>query len=380
MSPKIRKKDPCPCGSGKKYKDCCFKAKKYSNITISTGKQKEKTKKEERKRERLIKGAPMIKKEAPMSQLALMRFRQKLKSDPKTLEKLGKEREVMGLKKGFKDFILKSWDNKELEAMDTEEILKTLESFNITFDEEQFKTQAKNYMSAIQLAEDHYYTQNFTAKGHDEDFIWLAIVELWKRLIPEQCNVEMIDDAIQDGYDLIKRKNYSNGLQKWETAWHMIETFVPLNVTSAEEADHFMPVPLTELFSNWCQDFDIQLHNRGSEDKSWLEKRITYVNEFCQRFPHTNSLIIQNMRQAEAQSYALLGDWEKAESLFEILVKEFSDSVWAYIAWGDIYWMVKVVPDYEKAEHIYRLALDHCTAEINEIYERLEYIEEEKKR
>jgi len=380
MSPKIRKKDPCPCGSGKKYKDCCFKVKKYSNITISTRKQKEKIKKEERKRERLIKGAPMIKKEPPMSQLAVMRFRQKLKGDPATLEKLGKEIEVVDPEKGFKDFILKSWDNKELAAMDTEEILKTLESLNITFDKEQFKIQAKNYISAIKLAEDHYYTQDFTAEGRDEDFIWLAIVELWKRLIPEQCNVEMIDDAIQDGYDLLKRRNYTDGLQKWEAAWHLIKTFVPLTITSAEEADQFMPVPLTEPFFNWCQDFEIELYNRGLEDKSWLEKRITYVNEFCQRFPHTESLIIQTMLQAEAQSYALLGDMEKAESLFETLVKKFSDSVWAYIAWGDIYWTSKDVPDYEKAEHIYRLALDHCTADISEIYERLESIEEEKKR
>lgn len=377
MSPKIRKKDPCPCGSGKRYKDCCFKAKKYSNITISTRKQEEeKIKKEEKKKKRLIKGAPMIKKEPSVSQLAIMRFRQKLKGDPATLEKLSKEIEIADPKKGFKDFILRSWDSKELQAMDTEEILEILESLNITFDEEQFKTLAKDYISAIELAEDHYYTQDFTAEGRDEDFIWLAIVELWKRLIPEQYSVEMIDDAIQDGYDLIKCRNYTDGLQKWETAWHMIKTLVPPHITSAEEVDEFMPVLLTEPFINWCQDFDIELHNSGSEDTSWLEKRITYVNEFCQRFPHTDSLIIQNMLKAEAQSYAALGDMEKAESLFETIVEKFSDSVWAYIAWGDIYWMFKDVPDYEKAEHIYRLALDHCTAEIDEIYERLDILKE----
>ncbi len=378
--PKIRKKDPCPCGSGKKYKDCCFKAKKYSSITIPKRKQKEKKIEKERERKKLIKGAPMIRKEFPVSQLAIMRFRQKLKGDTATLEKLSKGLERVDPEKGFKDFILRSWDAKELQAMDTGEILETLESLNITFDEEQFKTQAKDYISAIQLAEDYYYTQDYTAEGPDRDFIWLAIVELWRRFIPEQCTVEMIDYAIQDGHDLIQCRNHTDGLQKWEAAWNMIKSLVPLNITSAEEVDGFMPVMLTEPFFNWCQDFEIELYSEGLEDTSWLEKRIIYVNEFCQRFPHTDSLIIQNMRQAEAQSYALLGDWEKAESLFEILVKEFSDSVWAYIAWGDIYWMVKVVPDYEKAEHIYRLALDHCTAEINEIYERLEYIEEEKKR
>jgi tetratricopeptide (TPR) repeat protein len=275
--------------------------------------------------------------------------------------------------KGFKDSILKAWSNKELQAMDTEEIVKTLKSFNVVFDEEQFKAQANQYNSAIQLSEDHYYTQDFTAEGHDEDFIWVALIELWKRLMPEQCNVEMIDDAIQDGYDLMECKKHAEGLQKWETAWQLIKDFVPHTIASAEKADEFMPVPLTEPFFNWCQDFEMELHNRGLDDTSWLKKRIIYVNEFCERFPYTDSLVLQNMRGAEAQSYALLGDMEKAESLFEVLATS-SHNVWAYIAWGDSYWRVKDAPDYEKAEHIYRLGLDHCTDELHEIYERLELI------
>lgn len=30
--PKIRRNDPCPCGSGKKYKNCCLESGKYEGL------------------------------------------------------------------------------------------------------------------------------------------------------------------------------------------------------------------------------------------------------------------------------------------------------------------------------------------------------------
>jgi len=31
--PKIRRNDSCPCGSGKKYKNCCLESGKYEGLT-----------------------------------------------------------------------------------------------------------------------------------------------------------------------------------------------------------------------------------------------------------------------------------------------------------------------------------------------------------
>jgi len=31
MSPKIKRNDPCPCGSGKKYKKCCLRKHKQAH-------------------------------------------------------------------------------------------------------------------------------------------------------------------------------------------------------------------------------------------------------------------------------------------------------------------------------------------------------------
>lgn len=62
--------------------------------------------------------------------------------------------------------------------MTTSEIIDKLKSMNLSFEIEEFKKQAENYISAIDLSEDFYYTQDFHSEGLDEDFIWSGIMEL----------------------------------------------------------------------------------------------------------------------------------------------------------------------------------------------------------
>ena len=331
MSPKIRRKDPCPCGSGKKYKDCCFKKERLSKEDLSQVLDQSRGE----GLEELLEGQDVL---------------QKLGEILIDLQTGGES-----IKKSLEDM----WDSKKVAKMSSQEIVEKLELLDVHFDEEQFREQAQDYISAIELAEDYYYTQDFTAEGYDEDFIWLAIIELWKRLIPDKANLEMIDDAILDGYDDLKYEDYANGLEKWEAAWNMIKRVFPPEITAIEKIDEYIdsfPVfRLAYSLFDWCQDFEEELSNGGLEDKSWVARRITYAQEFCERFPDTDKVVLQNMLKAEAESYAMLGEIEKAEHLFESLTKRFPDEAKLYIAWGDIYWKINVIPlNYEKAEKIYR--------------------------
>jgi hypothetical protein len=301
MSKKIGRNDPCPCGSGKKYKHCCLGSKAAAtNLTAS-------------------KSETTSKSEAPsINQLAIMRFEQRLQNNPKELEQISKEVEKYSNDKdiNFKDFIQRSWSLDKIRKMSTSEIIEKLKSMNIDFETEHFKKQVQDYISAIQLAEDHYYTQNFHAPGPDEDFIWLAMIELWNRIIPEKYNVEMIDGLMQEGYEDIDKQNYRDGMEKWEKAWNMIISIVPPHIKSVKDADKFIP-GLTQSIFNWCQDFEMELGNAGREDNSFYEKRIKYCHDFRRIFPQSNELIIKNMLVAEAESYTELGDMEAANKLLQ---------------------------------------------------------------
>jgi len=287
LAKKVGRNEPCPCGSGKKYKQCCYgKVTTANRITLKS---------EE----------PYI--EPQISRLAIMRQEQKLQSNPEELGRISDEFEnYYGNKSiSFKDFILSSWNQNKLRKMSTSEIIEKLKSLNVNFDIEQFKKQVVNYISASQLAEDHYYSQNFQAQGKDEDFIWLAIIELWNRITPEKYNMEMIDDLMQEGYEDIEKRDYRNGIEKWEKAWNMIKSIVPSNIKSVSEADKFIPV-LTQFIYNWCQDFEMELANAAVEDNSYYANRIRYCQDFLQTFSDSDKLIIKNMLKAVNESHDLL--------------------------------------------------------------------------
>lgn len=318
-----------------------------------------------------------------VSRLSLMRFDQELLENKEWLEKFSEELRKSFPEKNFEEMVAGLWNSKKLEKMSTEEILQKLSSLDITFDEEKFKNQAQNYISAIELADECYYPEEWDDTGFDDDFVWLAIIELWKRTLPEQYNVEMVDDALYNGYKLIGREECTEGLKEWERAWTMIKHIFPSTITSVEEADDFMPFPLTQSLFNWCQDVDDELYKRGIEDVSYFVKRIAYNREFCQRFPDTGDSVVQHMLKAEAESYYKLGDLEKAETCFQQLVERFPDYVWGYAGWGDIYWLFdEENPDYPKAEGIYQMGIVHCTAEKEKdiLYERLESVKRESKK
>jgi tetratricopeptide (TPR) repeat protein len=314
-------------------------------------------------------------------------FDQEILDNPEMLKEISEISEKIAEnfpdeKSSFKDFISGMWTRKKLKVMSTSAIIEKLESMGVDFKEERFKEQAQNYVSAIQLAEDHYYTQNFHAGGSDEDFIWLAIIELWDRITPEKFSVEKIDDLMQEGYKDIEKRSYKSGMEKWEKTWVMIKSLVPANLHSVEEADEFFS-ELTQFISNWCQDFEMELHNAGLEDSSFFAKRIKYCRDFCRIFPLSDELILQNMLIAEAESYAAIGDIATADKKFQDLIKRFPNNAWGYITWGDMYCESKLDSDapvnYEKAEKIYRLGLANCNTEIDAVNERLEYLENNRK-
>ena len=288
MSKKIGRNEPCPCGSGKKYKHCCL-GKKVATTDRSPSKPENQG----------------------INRLAMMRFQQRLQDKPEELEKMAQQIGEFSNDKDicFKDFILEGWTLNKVRKMSTSEIIEKLESMHIDFEIERFKKEAQDYISAIQLAEDHYYTQNFQAPGQDEDFIWLAIIELWNRMIPEKWNMEMIDDLTQEGYEDIGKQNCRDGIEKWEKAWNMIISIVPPHIKSVEDADKFIS-GLTQSIFNWCQDFEMELANAAVEDASFYLKRIKYCQDFCRIFPNSDESIIKNMLRAEAESRTELGDME----------------------------------------------------------------------
>ena len=370
MKKKIGRNDPCPCGSGKKYKKCCLgRDGRAAN-----------------------KFPPEIEMN-PYERLAILRFGEELRERPELLKMISdkvkstKNGENLPTRESFDEFVSGMWTSEKLEAMSTDAIIAKLTIMGVKFEEQLFRQQVRDYICAIQLAEDHYYTQNWHAPGQDEDFIWLAITELWQRLIPERLNVEMIDDLIMDGYDDIRNGFDEDAFDKWEKAWNMLKRMIPTTIRSVEKADQFAGKQLEQSLSNWCQDFaDLKID--GLED-SVYEKRISFCQDFLTVFPDSDESVIQSILAGEAECYAFTGIIKAADKVFEDLIARDPKNAWGYIRWGNLYCEfaglqndfkteTKFPVDYNKAEQIYRLGLAKCTVNVDNLKKRLKELETEK--
>lgn len=374
MNRKVGRNDPCPCGSGKKYKRCHLPLDDRDRKVLSTsaGRPGTGTKVPSAKEPfRILSGM----------HLPLERTTRMFHDNPEALEaEFSRHAFHNELTQELGDFISSLWDRREVARMSTPAIVEKLGSMNIQFDAEDFKRKTQDYISACQLAEEHYYMQDYRASGLDEDFIWMAIIELWSRLVPERFNIEMLNDAMQDGYDDIEREDYHAGIDKWKKAWQMVKSLVPRDIRSVRAADECLTPKMTQAIENWCQDFAMELEsavlNEGDkESESFANCGITYCHDFCEVFPESEELIMVNMRRREAVFYAMLGDVKKADDLFSALAETIPRNPWVYVGWGDMYChheQYQNIPvNRQKAEEIYKLGLARCDTELDLIKSRL---------
>jgi hypothetical protein len=272
------------------------------------------------------------------------------------------------------------WSLDEIRAFTTEQIIQKLREFGVAFNQEKFLRDVTHFYAASDLSDYWYVTHRITARGFDEDFIWMAALVLWERLAPEVMNSERLDDLMQAGYDLLEAHREAEACILWLQVWeHLKDRFRP-ELNDINEAEQVFSG--LQSLSNWCSDLEMELGNAGRDDRSFYAKRIQFCREFYTLFPATDANTLLNMKRAEAESLFALGQVEEGEKAFAALVKEFPDSAWGYIGWGDMYCIFRpderVPLDFDKAERIYHLGLERVTEDREFIVERLADLEKER--
>ena len=314
---KIGRNDPCPCGSGKKYKKCCL-------------------------------GKAAVKPGAALG-----------------FDGRGRPRLV-------------GWNQDRVDLLSTDEIITKLREFGVDFKTEQFEKDVRSHVSVRDLVRHWEDVYPIDLDDFNIDFIFLACRALWERLAPDVISNDKIGDLIADGHSLLEKGHCGKACEKWLQAWEYLKPRLDDNLKSVGDADRFFPE--INFISDWCQDLEMELGNAGSDDPSFYEKRIRYCEEFCDLFPESDDLILVNMRVAFAESLFFLGKSEEGEKAFQGAVEDFPESAWTYIGWGDMYWNPfdkRSSKDLKKAEGIYRMGLDKVTEYKGDLLDRLERLEKE---
>ena len=248
------------------------------------------------------------------------------------------------------------WSFDRIRSMTTDAIIKKLHSFNIPFDATTFLEDIKHYDSAETLAEDWYEKYDWTAPGLDKDFIWMAAIVLWERLAPDEINMEMINDLMQEGYELLETGETIEACDTWLRTWDYIKQKLTDEMTTAAQFDEIFRGH--QCVFNWCQDFETELGNASLEDGEYYQRLIQYCQEFYTQFTREEELLQGNFRRAEADAFFALGDAAMGEKKYRELTKNYPNFPWGYTGWAAQYWLLPNVPkDYDKAEAIYLRAL-----------------------
>lgn len=251
--------------------------------------------------------------------------------------------------------------------------------FGINVSAEQFVQDARRHDSAESLNKEWEKTCPIRwTDTLDDDFVWMATVVLWKRLVPDHIAFEQINDEMQGGYELLEAGETGAACDKWWPVWQWVKTRVtPARNTLAAFDRAFVG---TQCVFNRCQDFEMELGNAGPEDPAYYRMLIQYAQEFLATFAGLEWEMRGNFLRAEANANWNLGEIETAEQQFAAIIAQNPDWAWGYVGWSDHFWLDRGAPrNYERAEDLLQQALARPNLEDRDaVLERLRDLRKEK--
>lgn len=255
------------------------------------------------------------------------------------------------------------WSPQEIAEIPTDKIIEKLEFSGIPFSHEEFLIDVHNHYGSVDIYKKWEDQFSITATGYDEDFIWMAADVLWRRLAPEKISTEMLDDWMQEGYELIEKRDEVGGCTIWLKVWDELKKRFKPEMRTIEEAESLFSG--SQSLFNWCQDLEMELGNAAIDDGKIHLERIRYCSEFLDYFPDSE-YFVQEMGKARAEALILSGKVEEGEKAFRDLIAKYPKNPWFYIYWGDLYACFGIgrggrdsdKSNPQKADELYRKALE----------------------
>ncbi len=267
------------------------------------------------------------------------------------------------------------WEPAIVENMSTGEIEAKMKALLPSFSLSEFTAKTERYLSCEDLAEEEYYPYA-TFPDTDEDFIWMACCELWKRLVPDRMAMEHLadrfDDKIEEMAQAEEKKKWRKLVQLGEDAFELIRPHIieltPDGYRLKEESyEKFREAAIYDVDA-FLEDLLFDLASTGDHVKV-LEIAEMLATAFG------DDMFIDH----KAQSLFALGRIEEGEQCFQDILTRNPDTVWFAIHAGDCI-LEYGENDYPKARSYYLKAVDIAKAtshlpgaedELRVVYERL---------
>jgi hypothetical protein len=307
---KIGRNALCPCGSGRKYKKCCL------------GKESP---------PRLFSGSaqpPPV--EPPTAGVAPHGG-----MSPYVMAKLFEDSEQFArMARVEPQRARRFWTPRKLAALDTPAILARLHKLDVDGSPEAYLSLAEGRSSAWGISDQWRETINRPLSRYADDFLGLAACELWKRYCPEHPSIEMLDDAMQEGYRLSMQGEGARACDCWWKVWQSIRSRLhPKMCTTKSAAVVFDG---TQCLFDWVQDFALELHNAAVVERRYGETGVRLCQEVLAQFRDEDELFVVNFRADLGEFHFLAAQHNDGERVLLELIRDHPERAAGYARLADL--------------------------------------------
>jgi len=224
------------------------------------------------------------------------------------------------------------WTPERVTALDTEQLLGKLGTLGIFSSPAIFRERAAACPAAEAWSLSTTWRDDLEAAGKlsrfDDDLLGLTACELWKRWCPERPSREMLDDWMQEGYDLCAAGEGEAACERWWSVWQTLHDRMEPEMRTCEEAE-----PLfrgTQAIFNWVQDFVLELHNAGLHQRRFAALGEQLCREVLAQFVGEDGLFELGFRSDLGEFLYLDERPDEGEAVLLKLVEDHPDEPSGY--------------------------------------------------
>jgi tetratricopeptide (TPR) repeat protein len=264
---------------------------------------------------------------------------------------------------------------KDARQLADEALIEKLAQFDIALNKEILSELIKEHDSAESVADHFFEEHSIDDQSRDSDWVWLATCVLWERWFKDKPSFEMLDDMMMEGYryweDRKAEDHETKATDAWLRFWSHLKPIIHTKKGAIDEFDDTFRG--SGFISNWFNDFRDALFNSGVDDKKYIPILMKYCEDWIALLTGDDSLSLENCRRTIAECHSLLGEHEKAESLYKEWINHDPQWGWGWIGWSDTYHFIsKDCIDLSKAEELLRKGIAiEGVRDRSDIYDRL---------
>lgn len=247
----------------------------------------------------------------------------KMRGDPRFIENAAPE---------VRARLLQLWRGSTVAALSTEQLEGQLKTMGTGYDRAAFVAQIPHHDSAWDLGEAWGHRLGSVTPA-DQEFLGLAACELWRRLGPQHPSIEMVDDWMCEGFELVEQKKATEALQSWAKVWDYVRPRLTPEMRDLSSAGDALFPMMSQCLLNWSVEFRLECVNASIHDPAVGHLGIRFCRELRAALPDEDEDL--NISGDLAMLLFHVGADAEGERTCQEMIARRPDHPSGYIHWSD---------------------------------------------